>query len=88
MKYTVLLTPKAEAELTELWVSTANQAELGASADFIDRLLKRDPETAGVVVFDTVRRLHLPPLAVEYEVIEEDRMVWVLAFFDPANESD
>lgn len=45
----------------------------------IDRLLTRDPETMGEARFDTVRTLAIPPLGVDYEVIVDDRLIYVLS---------
>jgi hypothetical protein len=61
MKYTVILTPQAEAELMELWMSAADQAEMTIAADTIDRLLKHDPHHVGVLLFETVRRIRKKP---------------------------
>jgi len=62
MNYQVILTAPAEAQLAELWLSAADRAETSWAADAIDRQLKRDPNHAGALLFDTVRRLRMPPL--------------------------
>ncbi len=80
MKYTVILTPQAEAELTELWLAANNRSDLSSSADAIDRLLKNEPDRIGTLLFDTVRRFQLAPLVVDFEIIEDDRLVNVLRF--------
>jgi hypothetical protein len=78
--YRVTLTAKAETDLTELWLAAPDQAELTASADAIDRQLSRDPNGTGIPLFDTVRRCRRDPLVVDFEVIEDDRLVNVLRF--------
>jgi hypothetical protein len=40
--------------------------------------LARSPNNVGTPLFDTVRSLVIPPLGVEYEVIDADRIVYVL----------
>jgi hypothetical protein len=80
MNYQVVLTARAEAQLAELWLSAADRAETSWAADAIDRQLKRNPNHAGTLLFDTVRRLRMPPLVVDFEVTEDDRLVNVLRF--------
>lgn len=90
MNYQVILTARAEAELVELWLSAHDRAKSSWAADAIDRQLKRDPNRAGNLLFDTVRRLRMPPLAVDFEVIDDDRIVNVLRFqsTDSLNDSE
>ncbi len=82
MKYTVLWTPTAEQDLAAVWLAAADRNAITSAAHTIDRLLAQDPETRGEVCFDTVRALSVPPLGVEFEVIEPDRMVYVLSAWD------
>ena len=53
-----------------------------AAAHAIDQTLTVDPDTVGRSVFDTVRQYNHPPLAVEFEVIQADMRVWILAVWD------
>ena len=55
----------------------------GGTRTTIDLLLRTDPETRGAVNFDTVRTLAISPLAVDFEVIPDDRIVWVLSVWTP-----
>jgi hypothetical protein len=55
-----------------------------SAADTIDRLLARDPEAIGESRFDTVRTLAVPPLGVDYEVVVQDRLVYVLSIWKSA----
>jgi len=41
-----------------------------------------DPDQRGVPNYDTERKLHSPRLAVDFEVIEDDRIVYVLTVWD------
>jgi plasmid stabilization system protein ParE len=80
MIFTVLWTPAAERELTELCVAHYGQdlGAISAAADRIDELLRRDPQNQGSSSFDVVRSLHVPPLHVDFEVDVGDRKVFVL----------
>jgi plasmid stabilization system protein ParE len=80
MIFTVLWTPAAERELTELCVAHFGEdlAAISAAANRIDELLRRDPEHQGVPNFDVVRTLHVPPLHVDFEVDAGDMKVLLL----------
>ncbi len=79
MKYTVIWMPKAQDELAELWLQASDRADVTAAANDIERLLERTPNQIGETLFDTVRSYELDPLAVEFEVIDDDRLVNVLS---------
>jgi hypothetical protein len=79
MNYTVQWTPTAEQDLAAVWIAAADRDVITSTANIIDALLHRDPERLGEVLFDTVRTMAVPPLGVEFEVIEEDRIVYVLS---------
>jgi hypothetical protein len=79
MKYTVLWTPNAEGRLARVWVDASDQNAISFAANTIDGLLTNDPDSLGEVVFDTVRRLSLPPLGIEFEVIDAEQIVYVLS---------
>lgn len=68
----------AESRLARVWLDAADRNAITSAAAAIDRLLSRGPESRGEVRFDTVRTLSVPPLGVDFEVIEADRMVFVL----------
>jgi plasmid stabilization system protein ParE len=80
--WTVVWKPSAEQHLAAIWLAASDRAGVTAAANRIDRLLATDPEKLGHAHFDTVRIFRLPPLGVEFEVIEQDRLVWVLAAWD------
>jgi len=84
MRFTVVWTPAAEQDLAALWLDAQNQNTIASAADTIDRLLAREPESVGELRFDTVRTLAIPPLGVDYEVVDEDRMVYVLSVWNSA----
>lgn len=81
MKYTVIWTTKARDELAEIWLQALDRADVTFAADRIEKALKRMPNQIGESLFDTVRSYEIDPLAVEYEVIDEDRIVNVLSIW-------
>jgi plasmid stabilization system protein ParE len=85
MRYTVLWTPNAEQDLAAVWLNAADRAAVTIAADLIDQLLAQNPEQQGEIFFDTVRTLVISPLGVDFEVIPDDRIVYVLTVWDEAN---
>jgi plasmid stabilization system protein ParE len=79
MNFTVLWTPAAEQELAAIWLAASDRTGVTAAANAIDRLLAKEPEAVGDLRFDTVRTLGIPPLGADYEVLAEDRLVYVLS---------
>jgi hypothetical protein len=79
VKFTVVWVPDAEADLAAIWTAAPDRSAVAKASNDIDILLVRDPESRGKLSFDTVRILTIAPLAVEFEVLEEDRQVFVLS---------
>ena len=79
MRFTVLWTPAAESQLAALWLIASDQLAVTMAANTIDRRLARNPESQGEALFDTVRLMAIAPLAVEFEVLDADRLVYVLS---------
>ncbi len=82
MRCTVIWVPSAEQELARAWMNSNDREAVTNAAFAIDQLLAQDPDTRGEVRFDTVRTLSVPPLGVDFEVVEEDRLVYVLSVWD------
>jgi len=82
MKFNVVWTPAAEDDLAGVWTEARDRDAVTSAAHTIDRLLSQDPDSIGEICFDTVRSLSVAPLGVDYEVIEADRIVFVLAAWD------
>jgi hypothetical protein len=80
--WTVAWKPSAQQDLAALWLAAADRAAVTSAANRIDSMLAANPENYGIQRFDTVRALVVPPLAVEFEVIDQDRLVWVLSAWD------
>jgi hypothetical protein len=79
MKFTVVWKPTAKNELARLWINAKNRNRVRIAADKIDSLLKWDPSSHGESRRESVRILLVPPLGVEFEVLDEDRLVNVIA---------
>lgn len=82
MKYNVVWTEPAEQELAALWMGAPDRGAVNSASSEIDRRLATDPDQCGEVCFDTVRTLNVPPLGVDFEVVEADRIVYVLTVWD------
>ena len=78
MRYEVEWHPTAENELAQLWIDAVNRSEVRSAGDAIDRALGRDPYLDSESRTGTTRIKIEPPLAVLFEVIEDDRKVKVL----------
>jgi len=79
MTYTVLWKPAAEQQLARLWTEATNRGAVAAAADQIDALLARDPLNEGESRSPPTRILIVLPLAVNFRVREQDRIVQVQA---------
>lgn len=85
MKFTVVWTPSAQQDLAAVWLGASARSAIASAADTIDRLLARDPEAIGAARFDTVRTFAIEPLGVDFEVVSQDRLVYVLSAWNTAH---
>ena len=70
--------------LCAMTITAPSTNAVTAASHAIDLALAASPHTAGTLVFDTVYECTRLPLAVEYEVIDADRRVFVLTVWDVA----
>lgn len=82
MIFTVVWMPTAEQRLAGVWLNAADRNAVTRSANRVDELLRVDPEHQGDLRFDTVRSMIVGALGVEFEVVEDDRLVRVLSVWD------
>jgi hypothetical protein len=82
MSFAFELTPGAERELTDIWLRAVDRNSVTSASDAIESRLSRDPFQGTEFLFDTVRRLILAPLGVDFEVNESERHIIVLAYWD------
>ena len=76
MRYTVALSPLAEAGLAAAYVAAVDRNGLTALWDRIEARLRRDPVAAGTSQ-EGLFSIRVPPLSVMYEVRPDDRVVQV-----------
>ena len=79
MIFTVAWVAEAVDELADLWLVAADRDRVTAAAGTIDRNLRQDPQTQGESRDGNVRILFEHPLGVDFEIIEDDRIVFVLS---------
>lgn len=79
MRYRVAWTASAQEHLARIWLASEKRPSITSAAAGIDAELREDPETKGESRRPGVRVLISRPLGVEYEVIADDRTVYVLA---------
>lgn len=82
MNYTVIWTTRAVQELAAVWLSSDDREGVTRASDAVERLLANDPTAIGDDFFDTVRTVAYGPLGLEYEVVEDDRHVFILSVWD------
>lgn len=82
MKYEVIWYRKAEQELAALWLSADDRNAISRTAAELDRSLARAPLELGESRASSVQRVaFVPPLGIEFEVIEDDNRVIVQGVF-------
>jgi len=79
MKWTLVWQPSADNELIDLWVAAPDQADVTRAANLIEWRLRRDPYSFSESRDDNSRIMIEPPLALVYDVSDDDCMVTVLA---------
>ena len=77
MVWTVVWLPDAESELAELWLASTDRERTTLAADQIEKQLRHNPDSAGESRAAGRRILIVPPLAVIYRILFDDRIVQV-----------
>ncbi len=78
MNYTVTYKPSAEQELADIWMNAPNRQAVTEAAHRIDFLLKTKPHEQGESRDGNTRIMFERPLAVDFEIHDEDCRVEVL----------
>ena len=78
MIFTVTWLPDAEDELTALWLDSAERGDVTDVSNYIDQLLRQDPDQLGESRGDDLRVLFVTPLGVYVRVKPEDMLVEVI----------
>jgi len=78
MRHHVFWIPEADVKLQDLIVQADDSQEVIRVASEIDRWLSRDPHKFGESRYENVRIGFIRPLAVQFEILEDDPTVIVL----------
>ena len=79
MNYTVVWKALAEEQLAELWLASEDRNAVSRTAMELEEQLRQRPFEVGESRDGATRVAMLPPLAVHYDVFEDDRLVVVLS---------
>jgi hypothetical protein len=79
MRFTVVRLPPAVRQLAHLWNVGPDRAAITAAANAIDYQLAHDPTAKGEAKSGKTCLLVIPPLAVYFDVEEQDCLVSVWA---------
>ena len=90
MNFTVVWKPDAEDQLAQIWLDAEHRDAVSAAANHIERALRTTPLTLGESRNEQTRVVVVPPLAVHFEVRNEDRIVFVLTVhqFSPSSKGE
>ena len=83
MRFTVIWSRAAQAELARLWLDASDRAAVAAAADLMDSALAQDPLNCGESRESESRIMFAHPLAIEFQVNESDRVVTVIGVWRP-----
>jgi hypothetical protein len=78
MIYTVTYKPSAEGELVDLWINVVHRQPITDAANRIDALLRSAPHEQGESRDHQTRILFERPLAIQFEIRDDDCLVEVL----------
>jgi hypothetical protein len=78
MTFTVTYKPSAQQELADVWIHAPDRQAVTADADRIDQLLRTAPHQQGDAREENIRVLVERPLAVQFEIHDDDCWVEVL----------
>lgn len=81
MKYTVCWRPTAERKLNDIWNEAADKSAVSQAADVIESELRSRAANVGESRGDDTRFLSVTPLAIYFDVHEDDRTVDVWSVF-------
>ena len=82
MSYTVVWKPEAERELTALWLASRLRHLVNAAVNDVDRQLANNPKGVGESREGNRRIALESPLAFEFEVVDEELTVFVIAVWE------
>ncbi len=82
MKYSVIWQRVAEGELAPVWLAASDRNAVTRAASRLDAQLASDPLHLGESRTSSVHRIAFDsPLGVEFEIVEDDKLVIVQGVF-------
>ncbi len=82
MSYRVEWTAGAESDLAAIWNAAEDQSAITRASEWLDQWLARDPINFGEEWASPTHRIAArDPIGIEYEVIEDDKLVLVHGVF-------
>jgi hypothetical protein len=81
VKYTVVWIAEAEEELAAIWTSASDRQVIAEAANSLDAQLARNPAAVGESRPDAQRIAYCLPLGIRFQILEDDRLVRVLAIW-------
>lgn len=83
MKYTVLWSKEAEANLAAIWLASENREEVARAVDELDRFLHSVGHSLGESRGGERRIAFQGPIGITFKVSNEDRFVLVSSVWAP-----
>jgi hypothetical protein len=79
MNYTVTWETDVLSVLATIWLQATDRQAVTRAQAAIDRQLTRDPLSYSTPVSEGLYAIEDPPLRVQFEVLEEDRLVTIVS---------
>lgn len=79
MRFTVIYRPSAHQDLARIWTDAADRSAVTSASHVIDEALAQEPHAVGEARSGSERILFVEPLAVAYDVNDDDCLVTVHA---------
>ena len=79
MSFTVVWKALAEEQLAEIWLASEDRNAVSRTARELEEQLRQRPLEVGESRDGATRVVMQPPLAVHFDVFEDDRLVVVLS---------
>jgi hypothetical protein len=88
MKFTVIWSAEALAELADLWLDNENRLAINQASNELDQLLHDDPLLPRFELVNGIGIAVRPPLGVDFRVSIPDRAVLIFAVWLASEEGE
>lgn len=82
MKYSVIWKRSAENDLASIWIAAANRQAITDAVEALEREAATNPLNLGESREENTRVAFRGPLGIQFEVLDSDRLVTVLAVWN------